>query len=145
MNIIPFDKIIQFTLRWEGGSKYTNDPDDLGAATRFGISQRAHPEVDIEHLTEEEAKDIYYNQYWLPIAAGQDDDLDMTAFDSCVNMGVSRVKGWLHSCDSWQDLISRRRQYYARLIKNNPNMAKYKRGWENRVSDLEGFISQLNN
>lgn len=145
MNIIPFDKIIQFTLRWEGGQKITNDPDDPGKTTRFGISQRAHPEVDIENLTEEEAKDIYYNQYWLPIADGQDDSLDMTAFDSCVNMGVKRVKGWLYLCDSWQDLISRRRQYYARLIKNNPIMVKYKRGWENRVSDLEDFIKKVNN
>ena len=41
-----FERAIDKTLAWEGG--YVNDPKDPGGETKYGISKRAHPDVDIK-------------------------------------------------------------------------------------------------
>jgi len=81
-----FDLAIRRTLEWEGG--YTNDPDDPGGETRWGISARANPDVDVADLTEEQAIDIYRTKYWLDVY----DDIiaeciGAKVFDLAVNMG----------------------------------------------------------
>ena len=35
-----FDAAVSYVLKWEGG--YSNDPDDPGGETNFGISKRAY-------------------------------------------------------------------------------------------------------
>ena len=61
--LVKFDDIIKVVLKHEGG--YVNDPKDPGGETNFGIAKRSHPDVDIENLTEDEAKDIYKEHYWI--------------------------------------------------------------------------------
>ena len=58
-----FDDIIKVVLKHEGW--YVNDPVDPGGETNFGIAKRSHPDVDIKNLTEEGAKEIYYQDYWM--------------------------------------------------------------------------------
>ena len=58
-----FDEIIEKVLEHEG--KYSNDSDDLGGETNFGITKRFYPDIDIKNLTKEEAIDIYYKDYCL--------------------------------------------------------------------------------
>ncbi len=48
---------------WEGG--YVNDPHDAGGETNMGISKRSYPDVDIKHLTREDAEEIYYRDFWM--------------------------------------------------------------------------------
>ena len=48
-----FQRCVLFVLNEEGG--YVNDPADPGGETNFGISMRAHPEVDIKALTKAKA------------------------------------------------------------------------------------------
>ena len=58
-------------IEQEGG--YQCDPDDKGnytpagvlKGTKFGISARVYPDVDIANLTEEQALAIYYRDYYL--------------------------------------------------------------------------------
>ena len=57
-----FEEAIDYLFANEGG--FVNDPDDGGGKTKFGISKQAHPAVDIENLSEEEAKEIYKKIYW---------------------------------------------------------------------------------
>jgi len=137
-----FENIIKFTLKHEGGARITKDPKDPGGTTKFGISQRAHPKLDIENLTEEQATEIYKTEYWKPVTRGIDDKLDMVAFDSAVNCGVGRIKRWLPHAEFWKDLIAMRRSHYDLMIKQNPSLSKYAKGWENRVRDLEKFIKE---
>jgi lysozyme family protein len=62
-----FDEIIDFIIdNIEGG--YANTPWDKGGETNMGISVRYHPELKgrIKDLTRDEAKEIYWNEYWLP-------------------------------------------------------------------------------
>ena len=56
------DGIIQ-VLHHEGG--YVNDPQDPGGETKFGISKRAYPNVDIKNLSRKQAIKIYYDDYWI--------------------------------------------------------------------------------
>ena len=48
-----FDEIIEIVLEHEGG--YVNDPHDRGGETKYGISKRAHNDVNIKTLTVENA------------------------------------------------------------------------------------------
>lgn len=58
-----FKYIQNLIILWEG-TKYTNNPSDLGGPTKYGISERAYPHLDIENLTLEEALPIYKSDYW---------------------------------------------------------------------------------
>lgn len=46
--------MIDRVIAREGGSKITRDLHDPGGVTKYGISQRAYPDEDIENMTLEE-------------------------------------------------------------------------------------------
>ena len=72
----------------EGGSKLTRDPDDQGGTTKYGISQRAHKDVDIENVPHEKAVSIYNEHYVKPSkAASFPSELQEIYLDMVVNMG----------------------------------------------------------
>ena len=84
-----FDKSLDFVLEVEGG--YVNDQYDPGGETKFGISQKAYPHLDIKNITLEDAKAIYYRDYWLNSGAQVADispELAFILFDAAVNMGT---------------------------------------------------------
>lgn len=85
-----FDRAFQEILGTEGG--YVNDPDDRGGETKFGISKRSYPHLDIKSLTLSEAKEIYYQDYWnvptLDLPQIDDYKIQLELFDTAVNMGV---------------------------------------------------------
>ena len=88
--LTTFDDIIEVVLEHEGG--YVNDPKDPGGETNFGIAKRSHPDVDIANLTREEAKDIYYEDYWCDNKVPHvPDNLKHIYFDMCVNQGRGRA------------------------------------------------------
>ena len=85
---MTFEEIIERVIESEGGSKITKDPSDAGGTTKYGISQRAYPDLDIESLTERDAKEIYYNDYWIPSKAMQvPAQIREIYFDMVVNFG----------------------------------------------------------
>jgi lysozyme family protein len=57
-----FEQAVAEVLRWEGG--FVDDPLDPGGATRFGISQRQYPQLDIRALTVTAATAIYRRDWW---------------------------------------------------------------------------------
>lgn len=82
-----FERCFEILIGHEGG--YVNDPNDRGGETKFGISKRAYPRVDIKALTLEQAKAIYAADCWTPIR-GDDlaPELALLVFDCAVNSGV---------------------------------------------------------
>lgn len=90
-----FDKAFHELIMIEGG--YVNDPTDRGGETKYGISQRAYPNLDIEALTLESAKRIYFRDYWQK--AGCDrivkEEIALELFDTAVNMGVGTAVKFL--------------------------------------------------
>lgn len=74
-------------LKAEGG--YVNDPRDPGGETRFGISKRSYPNVDIKALTLPDAVAIYFRDYWLPAGCEHyPASVAAAVFDAAVNQGV---------------------------------------------------------
>lgn len=59
-----FSKVIPKLLEIEG-VKYTNNPQDRGGETKFGISKKQYSHLDIRNLTEAIAVAIYEKDYWL--------------------------------------------------------------------------------
>lgn len=91
-----FDRAADLILAAEGG--FTQDPDDSGnwtggavgegmlAGTKYGISARQYPEVDIPTLSKKEARAIYKRDYWDTIAADHFPwPLNLFMFDMAVN------------------------------------------------------------
>ena len=84
--LTKFDDIIDIVIKHEGG--YVNDPNDLGGETKYGITKRFYPDVDIKNLTIKEAKQIYYDDYWVKNKVPQmPDNLKHIYFDMCINQG----------------------------------------------------------
>ena len=84
-----FDPAVAKTLIREGGARFTDNPDDRGGATKYGISQRAYPNLDIANLTEDQAKAIYKRDYWDKVCGDQlkSQAVAENVFDTAVNMG----------------------------------------------------------
>lgn len=89
-----FEEAFRLVIGHEGG--YSNDPKDPGGETKYGISKRSYPRVDIGALTLEGAHRIYRADFWDKIHG---DDLDpglaLVAFDAAVNNGVGQAVRWL--------------------------------------------------
>jgi lysozyme family protein len=82
-----FRDAFAFVLSAEG--EWSNDPHDPGGKTKYGISKKAHSEVDISALTLDQAEEIYYRDYWMPIHGdGILPKLAIAVFDGAVNQGV---------------------------------------------------------
>jgi len=83
-----FEQLIGIVLIHEGG--YVCDPSDPGGETKYGISKRAYPHLDIRNLTLERAKDIYYRDWWRRYRIYQlkDDQIAAKVLDLCVNVGA---------------------------------------------------------
>jgi lysozyme family protein len=69
---------------------YTNDPNDPGGETKWGVSKRAHPELDIKNLTQEKAQEVARNDYWTPLRLDElkSDLMAAELFDTGYNCGV---------------------------------------------------------
>ena len=88
--------ILDMILKHEGG--YVNHPDDPGGETKFGISKRAYPNLEIDKLSESDAKVIYEQDYWERIK-GSDLPIGVACatMDYAVNSGISRASKALQS------------------------------------------------
>jgi len=84
-----FKKAIEFVLRHEDANLSGEITHDSGGTTKFGISQRAHPNVDIESLSLIETEKIYRDEYWSTIRGDEirDDNVAAKLLDMAVNMG----------------------------------------------------------
>lgn len=90
MAAINRDAAIALILQLEGGDKVTHDPRDPGSTTKYGISQAAHPKLDIEHLSENDAVKIYVQDYWSKVCGDSlPSGLDLLVFDCAVNQGAT--------------------------------------------------------
>ena len=133
---VGFEQALHFVLKWEGG--YSNDPNDPGGETNFGICKKWYPFEDIKNMTRARAAKIYYENYWLK--AGCDElpfPWDIIIFDTSVNMGRARANTFYEKSVDWRDFLLIRIQFYASL-----KTAKYFiRGWVNRTIDLYKLIT----
>lgn len=154
-------KAISFVLEHEGG--LTNDPDDPGGITKYGISKKSYPNVDIFNLTREGAEEIYRRDYWNKCRC---DDLPpecaIATFDCAVNQGpetaiyllqkalgvkqdgiIGRIT--LKAAESatprmLRVLLAERLASYARLMAAKPKLLVFATNWSFRVLSLARLL-----
>lgn len=163
----PFNLACNWLLSPEIEGGYVNDPDDPGGETHFGISKRAYPDLDIAALTEDQARAIYFRDYWqeadcdqLPVQLG------WALFDGVVNHKMSVAIGLMQQSLGVKadgingpvtqaaahrsyhpqvlvDYLSRRAQLYHDITLSNHTQSKYYRGWLRRLFLLQRAIQNL--
>ena len=138
-----FLKCVQFVFDREG-REYENNPADSGGATKFGISQKAYPDISIEALTEEQASAIYYRDYWIPLHCDDyEQRLALSIFDTGVNQGVFLAQSILAevvgSDLTAEKYLFKRLRHYVNLCEQKPNMKVFLIDWVLRVVKITEF------
>lgn len=147
-----FFRCIQFVLEQECRRRkdgtlddgYVNDPNDPGGETKYGISKKAYPKLDIKELTLEDALAIYHRDYW-PVAKSLTFPMNVCVLDCAVNQGKKKAMQFLlASKGDWKSFIFQREQHYLALydgvFRNNPDRDKWRSFWFKRLANLRKFI-----
>jgi len=139
--------IKQWILEVEGG--YSNNPLDSGGETKFGISKRSYPEIDIKNLTIERAMEIYRKNYWDPLKLDNYSlPVALVIFDTAVNMGketaivlMKRVKydPAKEELKFILKYLALREREYTRL----KNFSYFGRGWISRIAKLKEKVLDI--
>ena len=130
LNTVPFIFKVE-------GTQFENDPADPGGATRFGIDSRSHPDVDIRNLTADQARAIYWSDYWQKNnCESLSYPLGECFFDICVNNGRARADKLMRISGNASALLRNRDDFYRRLAAANPAMNRFLKGWLNRDNEL---------
>ena len=91
---MTFDQVFDKLINHEGG--YIFNPHDPGGETKFGISKRSYPHLDIHSLTLADAKTIYRRDFWDRAQCDKlHPDLAFDLFDGAVNSGIGQSIRWL--------------------------------------------------
>lgn len=162
-----FKKIIPVIITNEGG--YTDNPNDLGnwtepnrtgilKGTKYGICARYFPYLDIKNLTMAQARQIYFEKYWLPMSLdGLLYDLSaLQIFDFGVNAGKGRAvrtaqnivgvkpDGLMgnitrQAINIYKDFVDEYKKvrilYYKSIVDRDPKNKVFLKGWLRRVDD----------
>lgn len=146
---------------------WENVSGDAGGVTKYGIDQRSHPNTDIKNLTEEQAKQIYWREYWLPVGAdhlpkGWGEflvDVKINGGDGprmaqrAINIlghvpqlaldgkiGPITVQGMVATGDKGLIRSIQYRDSRYRTLAAKPHLAKFLKGWLKRNEDLREFL-----
>lgn len=139
-----WERTIAFVLRWEG--RFSDDRNDKGnwtgaavgkgqfKGTKFGISAASYPTVDIINLSLEQARQIYFRDYWLASGANKLPwPLCLMHMDAAVNCGVYRAKVLLgEAAGDFLKYGEARKNFYRAL----DDFDRYGVAWLRRVDDV---------
>jgi lysozyme family protein len=136
-----FLKMIPFLWEWEG-TKFENDPDDPGGATKYGIDQRSHPNEKIRNLTEARAIRIYWDEYWQKYdCENYAYPLGEVVFNCCVNAGWGRAKKIFDAGgNTAARFLDEMDKFYRNLAAQGPHRRKFLKGWLNRTNALRKHL-----
>lgn len=131
---MSFQQAFQIVIGHEGG--YVNDPVDPGGETKYGISKRSYPDVDIPNLTLEKAQAIYERDYWLKCGCDKlPHPMNIIIFDSAVNHGCTYAEDLAREKD-WKDVLFRRIVKYMAICRKKPDQKRFFMGWMARIISL---------
>ena len=152
-----YDEAMQRVFADEGG--YTNDPDDSGGPTNFGITihdARAYwkPDataIDVRNMPKSVAEDIYRKHYADPINYDQlPSGVDYAVLDYAINSGIGRAVPTYqkHKAQSAADCINGiyddRVAFLRSIVDARPSQSKFLRGWLARCDRGRAFALSLN-
>lgn len=149
---------------------YVNNKADKGGETKFGIAKNYHPDLDIVAMTLEDAKQIYFNEYWVKSRCGElPVPLNFLHFDAFVNSSPRAANKNLQralkfseaECDGvigdktiaaanaadipsavalW---LKKREEFYRTLVLHDPTQDRFLGGWLDRVALLRTISTAL--
>jgi hypothetical protein len=140
-----FSWCAQFVVRQLEG-KATDDPDDPGGFTIWGLASKYNPEVTRD-MTYEQALPIFFKRYWQP--AGCNDapwPMDFVLFDGAVNpqddpalpgVGNQELLSVIPDPNDWKRFLIERMARYGRR-----SNLKYIRGHIARCHNLTKAIEE---
>lgn len=162
--------LYNFTFPAEGVT--SNLKYDRGGLTKYGVSSKSYPNLDIRSITRNGAAVIYYRDYWLKSKCNKlQPRLAQFIFDSAVNCGNSSAGKFLQrSVNSltensllvdgiigsitlsevakWDEteiilgVAAERLYYYTRIAGGDASQTHLLRGWVNRVAGLLEFVQR---
>lgn len=139
-------------LKDEGG--YTNDPQDPGGPTNFGITladyrKYINPKgtaTDVQNMTVDQAKSIYKPKYWDAVNGDSlPSGVDYCVFDYGVNSGVSRANriyakySTLDATGAINAICDERLAF----LKSLSTWGRFGKGWSNRVANVRNKSIKL--
>jgi lysozyme family protein len=139
-----FTNALRGLFEREGG-----ETTDQGGRTKYGISSRGHPNVDIDKLTLNDAAKIYKRDYWdaygLDKLAKKNPQLAAATFDTFVNHPPAFAKKALEeSGGDVNKLLDIRRNEYERLATGDPSKhAGSLKGWNKRLEHVAASVANL--
>lgn len=156
-----YDKAFDLLMINEGG--YVNDKHDKGGETKYGISARAYPEFDIKNLTLDDAKRIYFCDYWLRCKCDKlPDCLSVAVFDYAVNSGIKRAIKTLQkilgvtvdgiignqtigACASkpLRETLNKYQDERLDFLISLESFSRYGKGWTTRINRVRKFCEGL--
>lgn len=146
-----FDEFIKQILSEEGG--YVNNKNDKGGATNFGITQstlnsynkinKLDVTEDVKNLTEEKAKQIYYEQYYkgTGVEKMSDPKVAYFYFNAFVNMYKTAMSWKKKNIMDIDKLMELQKQHYINIAKKDATQEIFLNGWMNRMKRLEIMFS----
>ena len=159
-----FDKAFDRVIGHEGG--FQDDPNDRGnwttgrigegenKGTKYGLAAMTYPDLDIEGLTVDQAKDIYRRDWWEALGMGVfRPPMQYQMFDAAINHGMRNATKMLqraagskddgiigpntlqaaHSVDV-NDLLMRFLAERLEFFTNITAFDRYGRGWSRRIA-----------
>ncbi len=142
----------------EGG--YDNDPDDPGGETKYGIDKRTYPYLNIRDLTKEDAKALYFRDWWTPYVGMMLPAIVLVKmFNVAVNVGRGQANKFLQRAlgvtadgligpktlaaiaaiarpaDVLAQIRMQQATFYEGLANKNPTLRKFLRGWLRRAAE----------
>jgi len=166
-----FENAFKYIIGVEG-SEYTSDPEAGDPPTKYGITAPEVQGKDVKDLTLEEAKEIYYNDYWQKMSGDKifavAPKTAIVVFDFFVNSGpggaarnlrnvginpgnptssevTQKIIDLANNIGDGQlanTLISKRFLDYENIIKNNSKKTKFGPGWKDRLLKMQKFLGQ---
>ena len=171
-----FDTVMDWVFTHEGG--YSIDRNDPGnwtggkvgkgqlKGTKFGISAKAYPNLDIKSLTKEQARALYKRDYWDKVKG---DDLpaglDYVAYDAAINSGPPQSAKWIQRAvgvdadgligaqtlaaidaaarKNEEALIASATSQRLAFLKSLKTWSRYGNGWKRRVDEVNANALKL--
>lgn len=159
-----FNVLLPIVLQWEG-TKFVDDPNDNGGATKYGVTQntlsdflgRKATKQEVKNLTVESVKPIYRKKYWDKIYGDElSEGAALIIFDGAINHGlkrmteiVQRIVGVNVDGDFGPKTLKAIKEYKSQFdlvlaisnsrrdrYENHEDFAHFGKGWLNRLKDI---------
>ena len=144
-----FQDFFLMLMKLEGG--FSNDKDDSGGATNYGITQGLLDKLDyinvhdVRDLTMKEAEEIYFKEFYTPVRnlvnksrARLNGKQTYHIFDTAVNSGFGAARKLLSNFENGGRTLQELREHlYREIVKKDAKQSKFLTGWLNRLNRIE--------